>query len=277
LLLTVLLLVLGFASAAPAVVQGRTDYFFHVHVDPIYGDDAQALLRNPGPGGTGMPLQEHPDINTTVTPPVRPLRGRLNHAPAAFRTVSAAPAYIAVAFGPLPATFGGLTVEKVIIHCLPGMYGPVLGTPIDGASGLPWNGEAFPLVVPHGVSIRGAAALDVIFDAREQLLMIFDIPTTPLATPFNHTQDFINGVTIRNARSLELSPFGFGAGIFIHGPAQNQRTVSNLQTFSTVITSETPADLMARGGRPRAHADPQRAIEMSSLREAVELRRRRRQ
>src|SRR5690606_33532817 len=56
----------------------------------------------------------------------------------------------------------------VVIHCLPGLYGPKKepGVEHDPLSGLPWNGETFPLSVPGRVSIQGTSALDTIFDAR---------------------------------------------------------------------------------------------------------------
>jgi hypothetical protein len=94
----------------------------------------------------------------------------------------------------------GQRVERVVIHVEPGLYGPqIVGTPVvDPNSGLVWNGELFPLVIPHGVSIRGTSALDVIFDARLLEVSIFDVEA---ADTLRHEFDFINGITIRNARS----------------------------------------------------------------------------
>jgi len=230
--------------AAMLPSQQRTDFIFHVYVDPIYGDDAAATNQNPGGAGTvAVPLGQHPDVDPGP-PLVRPLQGRLFQAPFAFRTVTAAVAYVAATFGNLPwSSPENFTVEKVVVHCLPGIYGPALGTPLDAATGLPWNGEAFPIVLPHGVSIRGTSALDVVFDARAQNTTIFDVPTAVSVPPRHHTQDFINGVTIRNARSTVASPFGIGAGVYIHGDEQNQRTVSNCFVVGNTVGIAIASDL----------------------------------
>ncbi len=87
--------------------------------------------------------------------------------------------------------------------------------------------------------------MDVIFDARGQATTIFDVSTVALNQ--SHTQDFINGVTIRNARSTASSPFGAGAGVFIHGALQNQRTISNCFIVGNTVGIAVASDLTAPG------------------------------
>lgn len=218
--------VLG-AAHSLAAQTARTHFIYQVYADPHYGDDALASALNPAPPGLGGPI---PPLGVHLDPGVglKPINGPIVQAPYSFRTVSAALAYITVAFpGGLPWTDGsGQRVEKVVIHCLPGLYGPRLtGTPlVDPNSGQVWNGDAFPLVIPHGVSIRGTSALASVFDARGTAVSIFDVVADGTQL---HEFDFINGVTIRNARSVEESPPGTGAGVYIHGTGTSLMTVSN--------------------------------------------------
>ncbi|MBK9129743.1 MAG: hypothetical protein IPM13_18455 [Phycisphaerales bacterium] len=226
--------------------QERTDFIFHVYVDPHYGDNALATAQNPGTGGPVLPLGGHRDPGPP-SPPAMPIVGRLVHAPYSFLTVTGAQgalAYIAAAFpGGLPWDNGfGFTVEKVVIHCLPGLYGPRLqGQPIvDPTNGLPWNGETFPAVLQHGVSIRGTSALTSIFDARGRSTRIFETNVPQFAA--RNQFDFINGVTIRGARSTVNSARGDGAGVYIHGMGSCFLTVSNCfitdNTVGIAVASE---------------------------------------
>ena len=161
---------------------------FHLYVDPIHGDDARAagkdpgasgnLGQNPHPSASGVgvsrPLQNHPAGTGTIP-------GVLQHAPYAFRTVRAAIAWFqgfpsGPSNQPLPWTNNQTNPPQdlafAVVHCLPGLYGPRHWTTpanaedFDPASGLPWNGEQFPIDVPPRVSIQGSSALDTIFDAR---------------------------------------------------------------------------------------------------------------
>ncbi len=167
------------APPIPVPSGSRTHFTFHMYVDPHYGDDALAAAQNPSPNGPstlrGVPLQEHP--NTFARGNL--CSGYLQHAPYSFLTVTAALAWIRAEF-PNPGPYGDrrlpwtnpttdLTIDYIVIHCLPGLYGP---KPIadeddfDPDSGLPWNGETFPLNLLPRVSIQGSSALDTIFDAR---------------------------------------------------------------------------------------------------------------
>jgi hypothetical protein len=168
----------------------RNDYVFHVYVDPIRGDDTRAFQNNPG--GTfanQLPLDPHFDSANTI-------RGLIQHAPYAFRTLTRTPMtgntgalyYIATVFGSIPWTNPAPSAKRVswvVIHCLPGIYAPKLnpmGPPeIDPRSGLPINEEVFPVSIGNRISLQGTSALDTIFDARPFLRGI-TIPAMPPPT-----------------------------------------------------------------------------------------------
>ncbi|PIE23752.1 MAG: hypothetical protein CSA62_06490 [Planctomycetota bacterium] len=201
----------------------------HFYVDPIYGDDTLASQQNPDPSiQARMPLMQHPTLSQTA------MRGLLQHAPYSWRTVTAALGFIRAKF--LPAQQGRYlpwhnsnthaSVKYIVIHCLPGLYGPKkTSQEHDPVSGLPWNGEAFPLNIPQRVSIQGASALDTIFDARSKEAGIANTSIFHIGYPqpehhheFEYT--FIDSVTIRGARGGGNSRAGAGVLIDLETPVK---------------------------------------------------------
>ncbi|MBK9129937.1 MAG: hypothetical protein IPM13_19485 [Phycisphaerales bacterium] len=236
----------------------RTEYVWHIYVDPLFGDDTRALADNP-PNGNVLPLGIHPDGGEPAD--ARPIAGVLQHAPFAFRTVKAAMSY-ALQFVPAGISMGNLwsrvvsfprsppqlpidvlmTIRHVVIHCLPGLYGPrIPGLPdIDPASGLPFNGDSWPVVVPSLVSIQGTSALDTIFDARlraTHILEVADHPYPPALVP--HAHSFIDSVTVRNARAGGMDAWGSGAGIYVHGVLGDPGSQSAIKITNCFITNNT--------------------------------------
>lgn len=63
----------------------RTQFVYHVYVDPLFGDDLLARDWNPGSPGRLPPLSRHPDT-TSSTP--QAISGLLHHAPYSFKTIS---------------------------------------------------------------------------------------------------------------------------------------------------------------------------------------------
>lgn len=285
-------LLLGLATASLgstwATAQQRTQFVFHVYVDPNFGDNQLAYELNPGnppdasishPGSIDQslhsylrwPLQTRPrpvasDTEMTAANPEFPLTGNLQHAPYSFRTLSGgfgAISYVNALFddnagaaGPsLPWTNpdNQAQVTHVVIHCLPGLYGPRTTQPdIDPETGQQWNGEALPIrlgptgdpIRPHGlydgVSIQGTSALDTIFDARgdDQSLdpytrsaSVFEIWSTPwnyTVPSDSHANAFIDGIRIRNANVATDQPDRYGAAIHMLGNGSPIRmTVTN--------------------------------------------------
>ncbi|MBP8302465.1 MAG: hypothetical protein KA020_19015, partial [Planctomycetes bacterium] len=116
-----------------------------------------------------------------------------------------------------------LTVRQVVIHCVPGLYGPVDEKSgqvrIDPASGLPFNGEQWPAILPSYMSLQGTSALDTILDARELSTFVIGGQASILQLPQNallaHGESFIDSLTIRNARVGAPGAWGAGAGIYI--------------------------------------------------------------
>ncbi len=206
---------------------------YHVYVDPLFGDDGRATADNPPavqptpPAWRVLPLGLHPDVGEPADP--HPISGVLQHAPFSFRTLTSAMNYArlflptanaGVRWSQAIYTTPGKTVwiRHVVIHCLPGVYGPfVAGLPnVDPASGLPFNGETWPVVVPSFVSIQGTSALDTIFDGRLQGTSVLGINDTTVNNLIHdhHSESFIDSVTVRNAR---IGPArGSGAGIFVY-------------------------------------------------------------
>src|SRR5690606_15089930 len=101
----------------------------------------------------------------------------LQHAPYSFRTVTrvnGALDYITSQIAPtgLPVEIeDGKFINWIVIHCLPGLYGPDSTLSVnlddyDSASQMRFNGEEFPVRLPKGVSLQGTSALDTIFDGR---------------------------------------------------------------------------------------------------------------
>ncbi|MCA8975987.1 MAG: hypothetical protein KDC98_14790 [Planctomycetes bacterium] len=277
---------------------------FHVYVDPIFGDDESAWELNPGnpldstsaePNLDGfcrwpndhrpLPLDTRDQVNANNMPywPTNPnyaMTGYLQHAPYSFRTLTGlhgAIEYVCTLFddparvnppAPLlpwlnPQT--GMTVTHVVIHCLPGLYGPrnpllPHGTPdVDAVTGLPWNGEVFPVELggrPNGlgrlglfdrVSIQGTSALDTIFDGRAKdsslppatrSSNIFEVRSHPISFTIpgpEHAGAFIDGITIRNATSLEGGGSGHGIGIRLMGTGHIRLTVTNCFFVDNVV------------------------------------------
>ena len=222
----------------------RDDYVFHVYVNPLHGDDARAWSQNPGIGTNIPPLGYHPDITSVP----RPVGGLLQHAPYAFKTLTGtqgAMAYIrqlTTQYGsgnprqlPWSITIkAGVvkTVRQVVVHCLPGVYGPILsGQPgIDPRSGLPFNGETWPVTLDNHVSLQGASALDTVFDARHQATAVVVVQMPFGTRDLSHDDSMIDGLTIRGARSDEkpMSPQNLtGAGIYIGRESRIAVTISN--------------------------------------------------
>ncbi len=206
---------------------------FHVWVDPLFGDNARAVAQNPQINGPGLwPLDIHPEMPSSQNGNVKPITGVLQHAPFPFQTLTGASGAMAYADG-LFLTSGtparksvwtnsrtNRTLTHVVVHLLPGLYGPrsVPGLPdIDPATGIPFNGEAWPATLPDRVSLQGTSALDTILDARKQVspnpILHVNDPAFSSNWITSHLESFVDGITFRHARSDHLTP-GSGAGIY---------------------------------------------------------------
>jgi hypothetical protein len=236
----------GLVLCSPRLRAQTNDRIFHVYVDPIQGDDAVAAARNPSVSGSDLPLQTHQGDPVVIL-------GELQHAPYSFRTVTAAVAWINA-----PSTFGtpalpfthpqsGARIRHLVIHCLPGLYGPrTPGLPagsdeFDPESGLPWNGESFPIVVPPRVGIQGTSALDTIFDARDyestpltsDAIFVFDSgnpATPPVVTTGEWDNSFIDSVSMRGCRFDGSADSGAALrieGFIVTGGPLFQPSISN--------------------------------------------------
>ncbi len=226
-----------------ATAQSVTKRTYHVYVDPIYGDDFMATQLNPSitaSRNSKKPLGGYvPRFPDPLSFPNNG-SGVLQHAANSFRTMTGSNGAVAYANSVLGWTgVGGKDkIEWVVIHCLPGLYGP--DSTIDPAlsdfdteSGFRFNGESFPVTLKQGVSVQGTSALDTIFDARMSETAIF--VTGSHATGSNPTVPidyFIDSLTIRNARSDEGPPgttsFNTtGAGIWVGGEGDVPLTISN--------------------------------------------------
>ncbi|MBK8976356.1 MAG: hypothetical protein IPM29_10540 [Planctomycetes bacterium] len=206
-------------------------WIWSVYVDPQYGDDRLAMELNPSTNTTQAPvspLERRPLADypaTQVSPDWFPDKvngnnghGYLQHAPYTFRTLTGpngALEYVRRNFGfvswgsTVPQPMGwtnsnGVDPERrvghVVIHCLPGLYGPrgLAGEPdVDPQSGLRFNGEVFPILLPGGVSLQGTSALDTIFDARGEATAIIRTGNWTGQDP----DYFIDSLTLRNAQS----------------------------------------------------------------------------
>ncbi len=224
-------LLAGLGLALPSLKsQTRSSFVVHLYVDPIYGDDSLAALYNPQPSGSRLPLMAHRTSNT-------PINGWLQHAPYAFKTVTMAVQWInsfrlspTTPILPWTNTQTSKTMDKIVIHCLPGLYGPKTktGVDIDSASGLPWNGETFPIELPNRVSIQGTSALDTIFDGRgdEGLTnYIFYIKADPYSATPSFERCMIDSITIRNAVGSDQKKAPYGAGIYLETTEEPVRLV----------------------------------------------------
>jgi hypothetical protein len=250
-----------------SVPSQQVEKTFHLYVDPIYGDDDPvygAPARNPlpssTPGSTAGPLQNHPLGTSAVS-------GNLQHAPYSFRTVTNAIDWIETTLGgpgtpPLPWTNAALdppqTVRHIVIHCMPGLYGPRdPQTPddaedFDPRSGLPWNGETFPIRLPDRVSLQGTSALDTIFDARgydepawtTQNIFLFDAGIT-INDPM-WSDSFIDGIAMRGCRYRPYVGSLEGAAVLIQGSTPVDVLISNCFIYGNdlgIALIETTNDL----------------------------------
>lgn len=202
----------------------------HLYVDPLYGDDQLAgnkvttiydVNNNPRnlnpfnpasqtPTSPYFPLKNHPQDPSWTT---------IQHLPYSFKTVTAALNMIYWTLPKMKYSVGNKTVERYVIHCLPGLYGPkpATGPNIDPKTGLPWNGETFPLVLDELISIQGTSALNTIFDANYQAKAIFQIQAGGNTNPWDfehYAKSFIDSVTIRGTRGACCGT-GAQAGITI--------------------------------------------------------------
>jgi hypothetical protein len=217
------------AGGSTAVAQ--THHVFELCVDPIHGDDAFALAQNPSAIAGPLPLQNHSTASA-----IGGITGALQRAPYAFRTVTKAIQWVTTQFPTAPtggflpwtntATIPQRTIRQIVIQCQPGLYGPrssqapANDDEFDPRSGLPWNGEVFPIRVPGHVSIQGTSALDTIFDARgyhegvggSADVFVFDLLSHGEGETAFH-DSFIDSVSIRGARYAA----GGGAAVRIMG------------------------------------------------------------
>ncbi len=248
-------------------IGGRTRFVFHVYVDPLHGDNAQAQSRNYGgqnPIGKILPnlpvapqrkylaLSKHLYHKNLANQP-KVSDGYLQHAPFAFKTVGGAMQYIGLEFG-APKTVLGyqrwtanlpwkkpfreaedpeLFIDYIIVHCLEGIYGKINtpnsnGEEIDTRSGLPYNGEIFPIYLPDRVCLQGTSALSTIFDARHQTVPII-LAGNNFSPPNEITYEdcFVDSLTIRGARADQVNGFPNGAGIHIFREANVYLVISN--------------------------------------------------
>ena len=277
------LLVLGFcvtstrSQAQSQSLPTRDDFVFHYQVDPLHGDNALATQQNPSPTATvaaKRPLGLHPEVRTT--PVVHWVAaGVLQYAPYPFKTLTGpqgALAHINQFYS--PTTFpdaawvnpdNGKRVVAIVIHCLPGVYGPVDingGLPLqDAASGLPCNGEQWPARIRSRVSLQGVSALDTIFHARGTFAPILEVTEPDVVTPpqESHLLSFVDSIAIRGARSPSqgTAPLGTGAGVYIYGNSSGQWsnssriTISNCMIYDNVIGIALDLNGTGTGQRPR--------------------------
>ena len=247
---------------------------FHVYVDPLYGDDGLASQWNPvGNSSTTQPNRPvafslHPQNWSNQNPTgfwKKHQNSRIQHAPYPFKTLNAAMRYIRAEFVNnnrvnyfKDPTTGQYRIKRVLVHCLPGIYAPLLPNEvapvIDPKSGLPYNGEknaqggaGFPIQMIDGVSIQGTSALDTIFDARGDegnYAHVFEFNSNGTTVP-TFEDSFIDGITIRNARSSSGTPFPAGTAIAITGISKIYCRVSNCilaaNHVGIVITCDTLA------------------------------------
>jgi hypothetical protein len=239
-------------------------FTFHVYVDPSFGDDRLAFDLNPKTSSTDLrrrPLADYPSTNSAfpdTSPGANNGSGILQHAPYSFRTLTGgvpgglggrgAIDYVMQNWpsGPpvtLPWTNpdNGRVVWWVVIHLLPGLYGPDSSidpslSDIDPKSGLRFNGEAFPVALPLGVSFQGTSALDTILDARELETGIIQTNGNPFGRQTTPGKEdyFVDSLTLRNARADGtqpiIAPFHHntsGAAIWFGWEVEVQLTISN--------------------------------------------------
>ena len=216
----------------------------------MFGDNRLATDFNPralnGPSlpplnpANPRPLDPHPS-----TDPTRRIEGYLQHAPYAFRTLTT-PAgtagfgaldYIDAILPVLPSEHPERgTVTHVLVHCLPGLYGPLLQgqSDIDPRSGIPYNGEEFPVVVDRDrIGIQGVSALDTVFDARGQPVAVFE--AGGLQMPDVNVDSFVDSVAVRGARGSSQSAVPAGAGFYVRGPGVSRLQITNCMIYDNTV------------------------------------------
>ncbi len=170
-----------------------------------------------------------------------PIGGYLQQMPYSFKTVTAAISWInanGFAAGNWKNPQTNRVIRKIVIHCLPGLYGPItpgLNQEIEPTSGLPWNGETFPILLPNNVSLQGTSSLDTIFDGRgkerdawKQALVIAADPSSQGMDVFQ--DDFVDGFTFRGAlgnSTTHTAPAGAGIYIESKNGFSNRLIVTN--------------------------------------------------
>jgi hypothetical protein len=285
-LMLVLLLALlfggGVAGQAPGELGNRRSFILHVYVDPIHGDDDWAkdvtgtsLQFAPNPAATfpnPVLLSTHPSYDNQ---PTSNWTGRIVQLPYPFRTVNAALDYlddnrVGVIKPLLPSQIPTVNykfsvqlpepedyyINRVVIHCLPGLYGTSVA--IDQRSGLRFNGESqFPIILPDGVSIQGTSALDTIFDGRHEVCYIFQVGPGPVTGTWAQ-HSFIDGVTIRGARSGSQSAPPDGCGVVIYAEGELKPVISNcfITDNEVGIAVDAYAPLKYDSGEPGQVSEP---------------------
>ncbi len=224
----------------------RNEFTFFLKVDPIHGDDLKAKSKRNGglnpngiwPSGGNywdLALTKHPHSGFSNS-------GPLQQAPYSFKTVTAAIQYINGEFVTSntnwqskgwkrpnrPGHNENYWIKFIEIQCLPGIYAPKdPGDSVDPRSGLPYNGEAFPLSVPLRVCIQGTSALDTIFDGRHRSLHIFRYAVSGTNSEILWKDCFLDSVTVRGARIDSDQNFPDGAGIYIGIETKIRIVISN--------------------------------------------------
>lgn len=239
-------LVVAQGTPPPQPLPARQQFLFHLYVDPVFGDDAEATRLNP----TNLPPAVIPPTHVSIRPldlhpkPARfeplpspgqwvwDIAGVAQQAPYAFRTLTGnqgALQWVEANFPDSPSPGierfpwanpnNGLQVTGVVIHLLPGLYGPrnVAGAPdIDPESGIPFNGETWPARIRNNVSLQGASALDVVLDARFQAGPIIEMSDSRANGTGSWLRTFVDSLSLRNARASEALALGSGAAIYAH-------------------------------------------------------------
>ena len=225
--------------------QGRV---IHLWVDPHYGNDvlaaSNALDSNPSCAGASNGCVSGECLPNDIVDPNQP-GSVLLHAPWAFRTVTAAIAYIPAL--PVTSSVTGLRWDYAIIHCLPGLYASTadLGGNPGGLvqsgtqyyhrpNGLVANGETFPIRVPDRVSIQGASAMNTVFFGNYVIngpndYHCFEYGTAG-AVPSTGVDSFINSLAICGftwSGAIVNNQIRAGCAIYLGRDAQASPTVAN--------------------------------------------------
>ncbi|MCB9892363.1 MAG: hypothetical protein H6833_11985, partial [Planctomycetes bacterium] len=223
------------ASAQGPEPTDRTEFVFHVYVDPIHGDDALASNQHmgmpPPPWFNPLFAGGSSAKNPLSTHPVDPTWTTLQHAPFSFKTVTAAVTALTVSF-PWTLPNSNRKVTRAVIHCLPGLYGRGIGPGVvnrlDPRTGLRFNGDILPInLTPEKISIQGSGALNTIFDCeRVTASTAFVVPAGSIGE--RGRKRFIDGICVRGARSGSVfGPAGSGVSFFAGVGGENQSVLSN--------------------------------------------------